>query len=64
MVKRGTLQSFSLSTHPNRADLEALRIGNVVYLDGVVYTGREGVYKKVVEDGADLPPYPTGYQCG
>ena len=37
------------------ADLESLEIGNVVYLDGVVYTGREGVYKKVIEDGAELP---------
>ena len=36
-------------------DLEALEIGTVVYLDGVIYTGREGVYKKVLEDGCDLP---------
>jgi len=36
-------------------DLEGLEIGSVVYLDGVVYTGREGVYKKVLEGGAELP---------
>jgi len=36
-------------------DLDGLEIGTVVYLDGVVYTGREGVYKKVLEQGADLP---------
>ena len=36
-------------------DLDDLEIGTVVYLDGVVYTGREGVYKKVIEEGADLP---------
>ncbi len=36
-------------------DLDGLEIGTVVYLDGVVYTGREGVYKKVLEEGADLP---------
>jgi len=36
-------------------DLEALEIGTVAYLDGVIYTGREGVYKKVLEDGAELP---------
>jgi len=36
-------------------DLEKLEIGMVVYLDGLVYTGREGVYRKVVEEGADLP---------
>ena len=36
-------------------DLDGLEIGTVVYLDGVIYTGREGVYKKVLEEGADLP---------
>ena len=36
-------------------DLDDLEIGTVVYLDGVVYTGREGVYKKVIEQGAQLP---------
>jgi len=36
-------------------DLAGLEIGSVVYLDGVIYTAREGVYKKVLEDGADLP---------
>lgn len=37
------------------ADLAALEIGSVVYLDGVIYTAREGIYKKVLEDGAALP---------
>ncbi len=37
-------------------DLAALEIGSVVYLDGLIYTAREGVYKKVLEDGAELPP--------
>ena len=36
-------------------DLDDLEIGTVVYLDGIVYTGREGVYKKVLEEGAELP---------
>ncbi len=36
-------------------DLVGLEIGSVVYLDGVIYTGREGVYKKVLEQGAALP---------
>lgn len=36
-------------------DLADLEIGSVVYLDGVIYTGREGVYKKVLEQGAALP---------
>ena len=32
-------------------DLVGLEIGTVVYLDGVIYTAREAVYKKVLEDG-------------
>jgi L(+)-tartrate dehydratase beta subunit len=36
-------------------DLDDLEVGTVVYLDGVIYTGREGVYKKVLEEGAQLP---------
>jgi L(+)-tartrate dehydratase beta subunit len=36
-------------------DLTGLEPGIVVYLDGVIYTGREGVYKKVIDDGEPLP---------
>ena len=36
-------------------DLDGLEVGTVVYLEGVIYTGREGVYKKVLEQGAPLP---------
>ena len=36
-------------------DIESLEIGSIVYLDGVIYTGREGVYRRVIEEGAALP---------
>jgi L(+)-tartrate dehydratase beta subunit len=36
-------------------DLQPLEIGTIVYLDGFIYTGREGVYKKVLDEGNDLP---------
>jgi len=36
-------------------DLAGLKIGTVVYLDGVIYTAREGVYKKVIENHEALP---------
>jgi L(+)-tartrate dehydratase beta subunit len=36
-------------------DLAALEIGTVVYLDGVVYTGREGLYKRLIDDGVPPP---------
>ncbi|SDY88119.1 fumarate hydratase C-terminal domain-containing protein [Citreimonas salinaria] len=44
-----------LSTNPAPEALAELKLGDVVYLDGVIYTGREGVYKMALEDGADLP---------
>ena len=55
MARTDSFKTTSLSTNPDPAALAALAIGDIVYLDGVVYTGRESVYKKVVEDGEPLP---------
>ena len=44
-----------LSTNPTDAAIAALQIGDIVYLDGTIYTAREGVYMRVIEDGVDLP---------
>ncbi len=49
------MKKFRLSTEPDRAALAALSLGDVVHLDGTVYTAREGVYRRVVEDGEALP---------
>ena len=38
-----------------RGDLEGLEIGDVVFLDGVIYTGREGVYHRMIDEG-HAPP--------
>ena len=53
--RAGKLKSLRLGTKPARQELAALEIGNIVYLDGVVYTGREGVYRRAVEEGKPLP---------
>ena len=45
-----------LSTEPSRDALEKLNIGDVVYLYGTVYTARESIYKRVIEEGNPLPP--------
>lgn len=55
MADAGTPNRIRLSTNPTREALAALSIGDVVYLDGVVYTAREGAYMRVVEDGEALP---------
>ncbi len=55
MVGNGKPNKIRLSTLPTPGALAELKIGDVVYLDGVVYTAREGVYQKVVDGGASLP---------
>jgi L(+)-tartrate dehydratase beta subunit len=50
------LSQVRLRLPVSREDIERLELGTVVFLDGVVFTGREGVYKKVVDEGAPLPP--------
>ena len=48
-------RKIRLSTNPNRDDLVILNIGDIVYLDGDIYTAREGIYKKILEEGFSLP---------
>ena len=38
------------------ADIARLKLGDVVYLDGIVYTAREGVCRKVVDEGRGVAP--------
>ncbi len=42
-------KKIRLSTNPTPEALAALSIGDVVYLDGTVYTAREGVYMRVLK---------------
>ncbi len=44
-----------LSTCPSNSMISSLNIGDIVYLDGYIYTGREGVYMHVLEKGNNLP---------
>lgn len=37
--------------------LEQLQLGDIVYLNGVIYTGREGLYKRLLDEGKS-PPRP------
>ena len=55
MVDAGKFKKVRLKTEPSREDLEALSLGDVVYLDGTVYTAREGAYMRALEAGEALP---------
>lgn len=48
-------KQVQLSTQPSHEALKALNIGDIVYLNGAIYTAREGVYMRVLEQGQDLP---------
>jgi L(+)-tartrate dehydratase beta subunit len=50
-----SMREVHLTTPVGDADLERLELGDVVYLSGVLYTAREGVYRKVVDEGHGVP---------
>jgi L(+)-tartrate dehydratase beta subunit len=49
------LQTVKLQLPASTQDLGQLEIGTVVYLTGRIFTGREGAYKRAVDDGAGMP---------
>ena len=51
----GKLKEVRLTTPVRHEDLRKLELGDVVYLDGLIYTGRESVYKRVLQDGMAPP---------
>ena len=53
--RKSSLNKVRLQLPAKDEDLAKLKIGDVVYLDGIVYTGREGVYKRIIADG-ETPP--------
>lgn len=55
----GQLRTVHLRLPAATADLRVLAIGDVVYLTGRVFTAREGVYKRAVEEGHGLPAPPA-----
>lgn len=55
MTKKTGPRKLRLSTNPSAQDIAGINIGDVVYLDGTIYTAREGVYRRVLEDKVDIP---------
>lgn len=56
MAGRGDgLRKLRLEAPVSDEDLKRIRPGDVIFLDGIIYTGREGVYRKVVNEGAEPP---------
>src|SRR5260370_16652738 len=49
------LKTIHLNLPARTEDLRQLEIGSVAYLAGRLFTAREGVYKRAIEDGAGMP---------
>ncbi len=48
-------RKIRLSTTPTPEALAELKLGDIVYLDGLIYTAREGVYMRALEEKANIP---------
>jgi len=51
----GKLKEVRLTTPVSAEAVRGLALGNVVYLDGVIVTGREGVYRRILDEGVEPP---------
>lgn len=49
------LRKHYLTTPIRAEDTAKLEMGDVVYLNGTLFTGREGFYKRLLEEGHPLP---------
>ena len=45
-----SLKKVFLNTNPTKDEIKNINIGDIVYLNGSIYTAREGIYKKVLEE--------------
>jgi len=55
-----------LNTPLKEKDTRNLKLGDIIYLTGEIFTARDSVYQ-LVQEGGDLPFDPTGmaiYHCG
>ena len=53
--RRGKLETVRLNTPVAPDAIAGLELAQVVYLSGVVYTAREGVYRRILDDGVAPP---------
>ena len=55
MASAASPRKVRLSTTPTAEAIAELRLGDIVYLDGLMYTAREGVYMRALEERANIP---------
>lgn len=58
-----SLKTVHLNLPAQTEQLRELEIGTIVYLSGRIFTAREGVYKRVIEDGLGMPGSRDALGC-
>lgn len=49
------MREFRLKTPISDEDIQDIRIGDIIYLDGILVTCRDVAHRRVVEEGLELP---------
>ncbi len=49
------MSEYHLSSPVSKEDVRRLRVGDTVYYDGLIATGRDAVHERVTDGGLDLP---------
>lgn len=57
MAERDGFARHRLKIPASLESLASLVPGDVVHLDGIVYTAREGIYRMTLDEGVELPPH-------
>ena len=50
MAKLGDSKKIRLKTNPSINEIRSIKIGDIIFLDGIIYTAGEGVYIRGLDD--------------
>lgn len=50
-----TIREVNLTLPLSRQDIDSLELGDAVFLNGIVFTGREGVYRQIFDNHLEPP---------
>ncbi len=56
--KKSEIREVPITLPATREDIEPLELGDAVFLNGLVFTGREGLYNMIFEKGVEPPIDP------
>jgi L(+)-tartrate dehydratase beta subunit len=54
-LNKSRIRQLRLTVPLKESDLKQLEIGDVVFLDGIIFTGREGLYHRIFDQGHEPP---------